>query len=158
MSPRRFQYRRGIALPPGTKLVARPTVYGNPFKIVRVPTGDARPYSPWEILWTPERSQRDVHDEAVRWYRWWVTDGVSFRRHQELGGGGTLSGRSSLPTTFPEWVERASDELRDVLIPELVGRDLACYCPLTDEDGHPLPCHADVLLELAAQHERMVRW
>jgi hypothetical protein len=26
---------------------------------------------------------------------------------------------------------------------ELVGRDLACYCPL---DG---PCHADVLLEVA---------
>ena len=32
---------------------------------------------------------------------------------------------------------------------ELGGRDLACWCPLVDEDGHRVPCHADVLLELA---------
>jgi hypothetical protein len=31
---------------------------------------------------------------------------------------------------------------------ELAGRDLACWCPLTDADGNPVPCHADVLLEL----------
>lgn len=32
---------------------------------------------------------------------------------------------------------------------ELGGRDLACWCPLVDENGEPVPCHADVLLELA---------
>ncbi len=32
---------------------------------------------------------------------------------------------------------------------ELAGRDLACWCPLTDADGTPVPCHADVLLVLA---------
>lgn len=31
----------------------------------------------------------------------------------------------------------------------LRGRDLACWCPLEDADGNPVPCHADVLLELA---------
>lgn len=32
---------------------------------------------------------------------------------------------------------------------ELRGRDLVCWCPLTDQRGNPFPCHADVLLELA---------
>jgi len=32
---------------------------------------------------------------------------------------------------------------------ELAGRDLMCWCPLVDADGEPVPCHADVLLELA---------
>lgn len=32
---------------------------------------------------------------------------------------------------------------------ELRGRDLACWCPLEDPDGNPVPCHVDVLLALA---------
>ena len=32
---------------------------------------------------------------------------------------------------------------------ELRGKDLACWCPLVDEDGKPVPCHANVLLELS---------
>lgn len=31
----------------------------------------------------------------------------------------------------------------------LRGKDLACWCPLVDKNGDPVPCHADVLLELA---------
>lgn len=31
----------------------------------------------------------------------------------------------------------------------LRGKDLACWCPLVDKDGNKVPCHADVLLELA---------
>ena len=31
----------------------------------------------------------------------------------------------------------------------LRGRDLVCWCPLEDEAGIRVPCHADVLLELA---------
>jgi hypothetical protein len=31
----------------------------------------------------------------------------------------------------------------------LGGHDLACWCQIVDKDGHPFPCHADVLLELA---------
>lgn len=34
-------------------------------------------------------------------------------------------------------------------IPELRGKNLACWCPLTDRHGNYVPCHADVLLELA---------
>ena len=45
-----------------------------------------------------------------------------------------------------------SDPARDRIladIGELRGKDLACWCPLTDEDGNPVDCHANVLLELA---------
>lgn len=34
-------------------------------------------------------------------------------------------------------------------IESLRGKDLACWCPLTDAQGNHVPCHADVLLELA---------
>lgn len=34
-------------------------------------------------------------------------------------------------------------------IPGLAGYDLACWCPLEDAEGNRVPCHADVLLELA---------
>lgn len=37
----------------------------------------------------------------------------------------------------PEWLE------------PLRGFDLACTCPLEDEQGNPVSCHVDVLLELA---------
>ncbi len=32
---------------------------------------------------------------------------------------------------------------------ELRGKNLACWCPLVDKDGKSVPCHADVLLEIA---------
>lgn len=38
---------------------------------------------------------------------------------------------------------------QDAIIAELAGRDLACWCPLEDENGNRFPCHADVLLEIA---------
>lgn len=33
----------------------------------------------------------------------------------------------------------------------LRGKDLACWCPMVDSEGNRVPCHADVLLELANQ-------
>nr|WP_280413184.1 DUF4326 domain-containing protein [Nocardia asiatica] len=35
------------------------------------------------------------------------------------------------------------------ILAELRGKDLCCWCPLEDEHGNRIPCHADVLLELA---------
>ena len=34
-------------------------------------------------------------------------------------------------------------------IQELKAKNLACWCKLTDSDGNPVPCHADVLLRMA---------
>lgn len=58
------------------------------------------------------------------------------------------------PTVTPEiavllyriWI---SGRLKQLIRQELAGRDLACWCPLTDTDGSPWPCHADVLLHIA---------
>ena len=36
---------------------------------------------------------------------------------------------------------------------ELAGKNLACWCPLTDAQGNPVTCHADVLLEIANREE-----
>lgn len=36
----------------------------------------------------------------------------------------------------------------------LRGKDLACWCRLEDADGVRIPCHADVLLELANETDR----
>lgn len=32
---------------------------------------------------------------------------------------------------------------------ELAGRNLVCWCPLYDENGGRIPCHADILLQIA---------
>lgn len=41
----------------------------------------------------------------------------------------------------PGMCEEAREELR--------GKNLACWCKIYDEDGLRVPCHADVLLEIA---------
>ena len=51
-----------------------------------------------------------------------------------------LSGDDWAAGSGPAWEQRLRDYL--AALPELRGKDLACWCPL---DG---PCHADVLLAL----------
>jgi hypothetical protein len=48
----------------------------------------------------------------------------------------------------------AVELFRDQVLPTLdlttlQNRDLACWCPLEDAEGNRVPCHADVLLEIA---------
>lgn len=38
---------------------------------------------------------------------------------------------------------------QDQIRRELAGKNLACWCPLKDAEGTRVPCHADVLLEIA---------
>ena len=47
--------------------------------------------------------------------------------------------------------DRASEHYPDLrtIRAELAGHDLMCWCPLRDAEGNRVPCHADVLLELA---------
>ncbi len=95
MGPRRVQLRRskGWRKPPDAVVVARPTRWGNPFRIGR------------------------GIDRAAA---------VAAYRASLLAGDLAIS----------------VDDVRR----ELAGRDLACWCPLD------VPCHADVLLEVAAGH------
>jgi hypothetical protein len=66
----------------------------------------------------------------------------------------TAENASEAVAYFRDWMNGVVEVLgweRPPVWP-LVGYDLACWCPLEDSDGTRVPCHADVLLELANGH------
>ena len=125
--PTRIQLRRtrGWRKPEDAIVVARPTRWGNPIHLSDV----AAQY--------PSLDQRGVAQLVV----------VQFRTLAALGTLSLPNWRSAGGQRGPvTWTYPGLDEIRA----ELAGHDLACWCPLTDEHGQHVPCHADVLLELAA--------
>lgn len=72
-----------------------------------------------------------VHDDGRDW---WCP--------AETGGA-----RQAAVDMYRQWAVEHLDGER--LVADLAGRDLACWCPLTDAHGRPMPCHADVLLAIA---------
>ncbi len=122
----RIQLRRtsGWRKPEGAIVVSRPSKWGNPFRVGRrsvVEVGDG--WNKVAVIYTPPNAE-----VATLLFREYVTTGID----TQLGGG-----RIRAPYSI--------DDIQG----ELAGRDLACWCPLEDPHGNPLPCHADVLLELA---------
>jgi hypothetical protein len=99
--PERIRLRRakGWRKPEGTVTVARPSAWGNPFRLGATVRGDD------DVEVTLDR------DTMIALYRRWLAES-------------------------PELVAKARAEL--------AGHDLACWCPLEE------PCHADVLLRVAA--------
>lgn len=139
--PIRIQRRRtkGSKMPTGAVYVGRGTPLGNPF-VVGSPCGifdglEGRPLGlrdQVEIL-IPELDLPTV----LKFYREMVEGFIC-------------------PEMYPfghnwqaEFRKRTQWNARDYIRSNLRGRDLACWCPLVDKDGQPVPCHADVLLELA---------
>ena len=128
VSPRRIRLRRtkGWRKPPGAVVVARPSRWGNPFRVVRVDDADG--------VW------------------WRVSDESGTVRMDHLGS--QDQARASAVALFAEHIvaggryEYTAAVLAD-LTEQLAGRDLACWCPLVNADEQPVPCHADVLLQLA---------
>lgn len=104
---------------PTAVIVARPTEWGNPFQVVPV---HAR--GPFDIT-------REGHFLGQTTSLNGARKGAVDRYRAAL-----LAGDPWLPSL--EHIRAA-----------LAGKDLACWCPLFDEHGHPVPCHATVLLELA---------
>jgi hypothetical protein len=118
--PERIQLRRtkGWRKPEGAVVVARPSKWGNPYRIEKRPAAQG-PY-PWVVLSSFKGHILGAHEtkaeaaaQAVEVYE------------LQIGplGGYEIPG--------------------DLIVSELAGRDLACWCPLDQ------PCHADVLLEIA---------
>lgn len=98
---------------PDAVIVARPTKWGNPYRI-----GDL------------------LYPDAA----------AAVRRFRAAVIGFWSNGSFCRPDAHPDsYIGRI---IRDAPI-ELHGKDLACWCPLADAEGKPVPCHADVLLELA---------
>jgi len=62
---------------------------------------------------------------------------------------GVLLDRAAAVVLFRQWVNVGGERQRERIRSGLRGHDLVCWCPLEDANGQPVPCHADVLLELA---------
>jgi hypothetical protein len=121
MSPARLQRKRtkGWRKPESAVVVTRGSRWGNPYRIEAGRDGTAR---------VCVREGQDVLC---------VAQGVTEERAREVA----VSSYRSWLEQRPDWVAAARSEL--------AGRDLMCWCPLVDCDGVPVPCHADVLLEIA---------
>lgn len=120
--PHRVQLRRtkGWRMPPNTVNVARPTQWGNPYKV-----GGVRP--PW-VQQYGEGHIATV-EEAIYHYRAYL--GAMFVPVDPTSG------------PFRGIYVAGLHTLRQHARIHLKGKNLACWCPLDQ------PCHADVLLELA---------
>ncbi|WP_176456262.1 DUF4326 domain-containing protein [Mycobacterium marinum] len=137
-APRRIKLRRVKGwrlhdISPNAIVVARPSKWGNPWRVdfaaVVGPGMDHVAYL------TPEAARAVAADI----YRAWLTNHWPDTITTHLA---------------PRWTTpQLSDRRRWILdhLPELRGHDLACWCPLEDEHGHPVPCHADALLDIANQ-------
>lgn len=124
--PIRIQRKRtkGWRMPDGAIYVGRGSKWGNPFVVHpdRGPSGRRWPMTPESAV----ASFRSTLRQAGGWFPVplpWP--------------------KGKIPACEPTTIEDVRRELR--------GKNLACWCPLVDKDGKPVPCHADVLLELANQ-------
>jgi hypothetical protein len=131
----RIQRRRtkGWRMPEGAVYVGRPSLWGNPYSL-----DDVR------VIY-PEVPPSERAAAAVRLYR------------RELGHFGLLSDYAyTVPGRTIEAADRRWEAVRQLVdatgaqnmaeyaAVALRGKTLVCWCPLDQ------PCHADVLLELAA--------
>lgn len=140
MTPRRIQLSRakGWRKPEGALTVARPTLFGNPWRAGAPAT-----------FWLPDYPVSD----AVVGCAMTAEDVVTLYRHMIDGGPDPV--RDALPAHLNAGGRRWT---RDMLrrhaarvvarLPALRGRDLCCWCAITSHGAYT-PCHADVLLSLA---------
>lgn len=131
-TPRRIQLRqvkgwRLHDISPNATVVARPSRWGNPFAIGMVI--DRVALTQFRMSHVAIVSVSDRADATMAYRQW-------------LEGKPWLIGGDELAPAPP-----TSTEIRGAL----AGHDLACWCPLEDEHGHRVPCHADVLLDIANQ-------
>ena len=154
-APKRIQLRRtkGWRMPENTVKVARPTKWGNPFKVghtqTRCPRVGDTSTADWEYEGRLDKTsgtrQAYVHnDNTVTWHD--IEDATAEQcviLYAEYIG--------AVPVHHLDYQPNRKDQEEFVAMvrAELRGKNLACFCPLTDAQGNHVPCHADVLLELA---------
>jgi hypothetical protein len=119
-TPERIQRKRTAGWTGhGARYVGRGTRWGNPWVVVQTRSG-------WAVNWVGQGTPRpDWNASTDSKHAAHVMAVSLYRKYAESIG-------------FAARVRA-----------ELAGRDLMCWCPLVDADGQSVPCHADVLLELA---------
>jgi hypothetical protein len=124
---------RGWRLPPNTKKVDRTTQYGNPFRVFKLPAGSHRlmfklpagSHPPYLVDWNNSRGKPPAGFETIACET-------------------ELDAHEQAVRLFRDWLTHPDQAaVLNRVRRYLVGLDLACWCPLD------LPCHADVLLEVA---------
>lgn len=151
-APKRIQLRRvkGWRKPEGAIMVARPSKWGNPFRIhtkyglARVPAVNHRGRE-WEYEGriSADGMRHDYYHadgQVTVCHVRYMTAAEAVECYRSL-----LLGRGDWPLDFRHHGGHYP-HVKD--IHELTGHDLACWCPLDQ------PCHADVLLELANGGDR----
>jgi hypothetical protein len=123
-APKRIQRERtkGWRMPEGAVYVGRPSRWGNPFTVTN---GNRQGWLVWD--------DRDRLGLAPGYK---TSDGfvASFPTRHEA--------TADAVKRYRRWLLGAAARCAD-LVPELAGRDLACWCRPDS------PCHAEVLLEIA---------
>ncbi|MDR9443276.1 MAG: DUF4326 domain-containing protein [Schleiferiaceae bacterium] len=117
----RFHRRRGFRLPDNALRVARPSRFSNPFRVAQMPGKE------YYLVFLPHSYEGTLAHRILR-----------SRQYSHLT---QREAHALAVECYRELLERRPLPGRD--LEALRGKDLACYCPLD------LPCHADVLLELA---------
>lgn len=136
--PERIQRKRtkGWKMPANTIYVGRPTKWGNPY------------------MADSNEAERKL---AAERYRWWLECCLHYRKTGQFLG---WVENSRVGQVVPLWGDRTIkmapcdpsewSDVKDMMViidslPELRGKNLACWCPKEH------CCHADVLLDLANQ-------
>jgi hypothetical protein len=134
VTPQRIQLRRtkGWRKPEGA-IVARPSKWGNPFRAVK-----SACCPNWDVIDDNDVRYVIDHNRAHE-LPWLVTSRTEAQREAV---------RLFHADAF-EWFGGRYSFGEGMDIAELAGHDLACWCPLEDAQGNRVPCHADVLLEIA---------
>ena len=119
--PQRIQRKRvkGWQMPEDAIYVGRPTKWGNPFALNEIVPGELV-----EFLSLPGES-------------------LNFNGMKDI----RISDRQRVIDIYTYWL--ISQPGLMLTLDELKGRDLACWCSLKDKDGNPVPCHADILLDVS---------
>jgi hypothetical protein len=130
--PKRIQRRRvkSWKMPLNTVPVGRPSIFGNQFKVVHFVSVATTPTHPAVDEWVVQ------------------TDAGSFTGHFKSKREAAEGVVALFRLAANEQTNSAESWRRKVKF-ALGGKDLACWCPLVDKDGNKVPCHADVLLEIA---------
>jgi hypothetical protein len=129
--PKRIQLRRtkGWRKPAGAIVVARPSRWGNPYKV-----GD--------LVLDPVNSVNPIAS-VVHHDSWAALVGTTLTRDTVHGDTYTSEVRRIAESFEAVQLYRRRLEHEGYDLSPLAGHDLCCWCSLSS------PCHADVLLELA---------
>lgn len=143
-APKRIQLSRkkGWRIPEGAVIVDRRSRWGNWYKPVQVGS----------------LYKRQKYVDALPDPKAWIVitlDKYGHRTGSQWGGFADKAEATAFAVDMHARSLRATrldlDGLHhhDYYLGELRDHDLACWCPLEDAAGLRMPCHADVLLELA---------